>query len=412
MKPDKVVSLLLALAILMYSQLACQALIPPPTPVASPPPAATDAPPASVSAPVEPTDAEIKAGIQKSLDAYADAYTHNKPDVLDQTIDRENKPFYRIVRSRFDEFQSSYLAGQIEFQYRVTAIQKREYGFVIAHIDAGYGSSADWAFRQLDGVWVLSEPTVKQAGDPVRTETAHFIFTTYPWSDDVNPRIMEMMETARGDAEKVLGKAPEEKANVKIMPIYGLSPFNPMNAIALYIEEQGPIKNIIEVYAPYSYAFGRYDTALGWDKDLQTTLTHEYTHMVHARVFNNAGRLADWMSEGLAEYVSTVNNDNLYSACDALRSGTLIPILDDSDALAKQDLMHMSALDENTRLGYDYSHALVEFTVENYGGLDGFWKLAAALDKTGDFKKAVQDAFGISYDEYNEKWLAWLKRQC
>ncbi len=411
MKLSKVTNILLAFAILISSQLACQTLIAP-TPSALPP-KVTEAAPTSADTPAAPTDDEIKAGIQRSLDLYAEAYTNNKPDVLDQVIDSENKPFYRIVRNRFDEFQKSYLAGQIEFEYVVVDITKREYGFVIAHIEGGNGlNAADWPFRQLGGNWVLSEPTVKQAGEPVRTETDHFIFTTYPWADNVNQKIMDMMETARSDVEKILGKAPEEKANVKIMPIYGLSPFNPMNAIALYMSEQGPIKNIIEVYTPFSYVYGTYDPAFGWDGELQTTLTHEYTHMVHARVFDKAGRLSSWMSEGLAEYVSSSNNDKIYYACNAMRSGTFIPILDETGAVFKQDLMHLTMLTENVGLAYNYSQSLVKFTVDNYGGLDGFWKLAGSLDKTSDFRKAVQDAFGIPYDEYNEKWLKWLKAQC
>ena len=252
---------------------------------------------------------------------------------------------------------------------------------------------------------------MEQVGAPVITETDHFTFTTYPWADDVNQQIMDMMETARTDAEKVLGQAPKEKANVKIMPIYGLSPYNPMNAIALYNKNGGALDNIIEVYTPSSFAFSFYDPAIGWDGTLQQTLTHEYTHMVHARVFDNAGRLSDWMSEGLAEYVAGAD-ENLYWACDSVRSGTLIPILDESDVVSKQDLMHMYTLDQDFGLSYSFAHSLVTFTVENYGGLDGFWKLANALDDTGDFKEAVQASFGITYEEYNQKWQEWLKLQC
>ena len=74
--------------------------------------------------------------------------------------------------------------------------------------------------------------------------------------------------------------------------------------------------------------------------------------------------------------------------------------------------MHMYLLEENFGLSYDYATSLVEFTVENYGGLDGFWKLAQASDKTSDFKKAVQAAFGISSDEYNRKWQTWPRKKC
>ena len=44
-------------------------------------------------------------GIRQALDAYAKAYNENIPELLEQVLDQENKPFRRIVRSRFDDDQ-------------------------------------------------------------------------------------------------------------------------------------------------------------------------------------------------------------------------------------------------------------------------------------------------------------------
>jgi len=220
-----------------------------------------------------------------------------------------------------------------------------------------------------------------------------------------------MLDTARADVEKVLGKVPEEKANIIILPIYGLRPANSSLSIANYSSAQGTVKNVIQINIPYSYAYSFYDPVLGWDGDLQTTLTHEYTHMTHLLSFDKAGGLSDWMSEGLAEYVSGAT-ENKYWACDAYNSGTFIPILDESDVIYKQDLMHMYLLEQDFSLSYDFATSLVDFTVEKHGGLDGFWALAHALDETSDFKKAVPQAFGISYEQYNQEWQDWLKGLC
>ncbi|MBI3162679.1 MAG: hypothetical protein HYZ23_09220 [Chloroflexi bacterium] len=398
-----------ALAILIAPQIACQTLTSPP---ATESVSTTQVVPyASPTESTEAGDDEIMAGIQESLDLYAQAYNENKPDLLEQVIDQENKPFRRIVRSRFDDYQISSFAGSGTFAYKLLSIHKRELGYVIAAFETAGGYRADWPFRRVGERWVITEPTVDEVGAAIVTDTNHFSFTTYPWADDVNPQIMDMMQTARAEVEKVLGQAPKEKANVKIMPIYGLSPFNPMNAIALYNKNGAALENTIEIYTPESFAYGFYDPALEWDGELQQTLTHEYTHMAHARVFDNAGRLADWMSEGLAEYVAG-DDENLYWACNSMSTGTLIPILDESDAVAKQDLMHMYLLERDFALSYSFAHSLVTFTVENYGGLDGFWNLAHALDDTGDFKKALQQAFGIEYEEYNSQWQKWLGKQC
>lgn len=406
----------IAIMLLITLQVACQTFASTPAAtvisIASATPA--EAIPAQTAVAMEPnefSDQEIMSGIQTSLDLYAEAYRDNNPELLEQVVDQENKPFRRIVRSRFDDFQGSYQAGQIEFHFRLIEIMKREYGFVLGRFETADGYEAIWPFRYLHENWVISEPTVEQIGAPVTTETEHFILTSYPWADDVNPLIIELMEAARQNVEKVLGKVPDEKANVEITPIYGLHPFDPMYSIAIYKDEREPADDKIQIYTPYSFGYSYYDAKRGWEKELEQILTHEYTHMTHVRSFDGAGKLADWMSEGLAEYVSGAQ-ENSYWACDAMVSGTFLPIVDETRDIHQQDLMHMYLLKENFGLSYDFATSLVEFTVENYGGLDGFWKLAEASDKTSDFKKAVQDAFGISYDEYNNQWQAWLKKKC
>ncbi len=417
MKTYKPVRIVFAAIMLITSQLACQTLLPVPatatasiqmvTPTAANPTAAV-----ATSAAPEFSDDEIKKGIQQSLDIYAEALTHNKPEMLEQIVDQENKPFRRIVSSRFDEFQSSYLGGQVDFQFSLIDITRRDFGFIIGRFSTNSGLEAQWPFRYLNGTWVISEPPVEQLGQPITTETEYFTFTSYPWAADVNPSIIALMETARGNVEKVLGKVPVEKANVEIMPIYGLDPFSTMNAIASYSQGTTSTENRIEIYTPNSFSYSFYDPSLGWDGELEQTLTHEYTHMTHARSFGGAGKLADWMSEGLAEYVAGAADDNSYWACDAMASGTFIPILDETKDIYKQDLMHMYGLEANFGLSYDFATSLVAFTVEEYGGLDGFWKLANTFDKTSDFKEAVQESFGISYDEYNTQWQAWLGTKC
>ena len=412
MKTYKSVKIVLAAIMLITSQLACQTLLPVPATATASVQMVTPTAVVPTSAATEFSDDEIKTGIQQSLDVYAEALTRNKPELLEQIVDQENKPFRRIVSSRFDEFQSSYLGGQVEFEFSVIDITRRDYGFVIAHFSTNSGLEAQWPFRYLNGIWVISEPSVEQLGPPITTETEYFTFTSYPWAEDVNPSIIALMETARGNVEKILGKVPAEKANVEIMPIYGLDPFSTMNAIASYSQGTTSTEDKIEIYTPNSFSYSFYDPSLGWDGELEQTLTHEYTHMSHARSFGGAGKLADWMSEGLAEYVAGAADDNSYWACDAMASGTVIPILDETKDIYKQDLMHMYGLEANFGLSYDFATSLVAFTVEEYGGLDGFWKLANTFDKTSDFKEAVQESFGISYDEYNTQWQAWLGTKC
>lgn len=377
--------------------------------VATPPPTI----PATSLPPAEFTDAEIEAGIQAAVDLYAQAYNDNDPELLALVVDQENLPFRRVVRSRFDAFQESYLGGQIRFWYAVRSIERRDFGLVLAHLRDQGGGAEDWLFRQVDDQWVLTEPTVEQVGEPQITEVEHFTFITYPWAEDVNPTLMALMDDARANVLEVLGQVPDEHARVEIMPIYGLQPFNPMQAIALYFATTERGHDVIQVYTPYTYAYGWYDPAEGWESELERTLTHEYAHMTHTRSFEDAGKLADWISEGLAEYVAQDPN-NLWVACRAARAGDIIPIVDTEPEVYvnKQDLMHLRSLQADVGLGYAFSHSLVMYIVEEHGGLESLWALAAAIDATPSFEAALQKTFRLDYGEFDDAWRAWLRQWC
>jgi hypothetical protein len=127
--------------------------------------------------------------------------------------------------------------------------------------------------------------------------------------------------------------------------------------------------------------------------------------------FGNAGRMAIWMSEGLAEYVSGSNQQLVY-ACQAAHSGVLIPIVDRVNPAYKQDLAHMYSLSENTPLAYAYSYTLVAYIVETYGGLDRFWELAQAFDRIQKMDEAMQEVFEVPLDQFEQEWIEWVKTGC
>ncbi len=357
-----------------------------------------------------PGQADLQRSIQQTIDLYARAYNENKLDLLKQAVDQTNLPFRRLVQTRFEDFQKSFLQGKYRFSFTVIDVQPREHGFMLAHILTREGGATDWLFRQVDGRWVLSEPTVEQVGQVKQVETDHFIFNTYPWAGDINDQVIELTENARERVLDRLGKAPDEKALVDIMPIYGLRPGDDPGAAAYYDEHsRNTDQDRILVYAPHSYLFGYYDPDLGWEADLEDVLTHEYTHLVHNRSFDNAGELVDWMVEGLAEYVSEAASE--YELHQAVKNDHIIPIVDQtSSILDRQDLGHMYMLKEDMSLAYALAHSLVVYIDQKYGGLDAFWKLARAYDKHQDMDEALRDALGVSYEEFDRGWRDWLKQ--
>ena len=84
------------------------------------------------------------------------------------------------------------------------------------------------------------------------------------------------------------------------------------------------------------------------------------------------------MVEGLAEYVSDPNSARDRGVPLAVERDQIIPIVDTSGQVNKQDLEHLTILEKDRSLAYGLSASLVDYINETYGGMDGFWKFAAA----------------------------------
>ena len=364
--------------------------------------------PTAATGPIEaPADkAEIMQGIQRSLDLLAQAYNERNGELLTQAVDQENPPFRRLLKTQFDDYMQSYYAGQVDFDYRVVDISIQDNGAALARIEAFGWLAGDWLFRWNGSAWVLSEPTVQELGEKQIREDEHFIFEYYPYVGEANERVIELVERAAARVEAKLGKLPEEKAVVRIKPNYGVDPYADPNALAYF--QQGNSKELdrIELFAPYSYTFGLYDPEVGWEKDLEDTITHEYTHMTHLRAFGDAGKMMDWFGEGLAEY--TADSDRVWEVGEALRQGTLIPIIDTSTEVYKQDLMHLYILEQDVSLAYAEGQALILYIIDRYGSLEKAWELARAHDEIQDFDRALQRTFGVGYAEFDAAWRAWM----
>jgi hypothetical protein len=291
----------------------------------------------------------------------------------------------------------------------VAAVELRDQGFVVAHLVTTTGYATDWVFREVDGHWLLTEPTVAQIGAPQRVQHGNVTFITYPWADDVNETIIALFERAQRQVSDVLGRTPTHPLTVEMNPIYGLNPFDNPFYVAYYTPGRGErAPDRIQLFTPFSYNFGYYDAAAGWEPDLERILAHEYTHMVHARSFANVGYETSWMPEGLAEYVSQQPAGRDSRA--RVRGNIIIPIIDPQTAVYKQDLMHMTILERDRDVAYAYAHTLVDYIVDQYGGLDGFWKLAEAYDRSQNLDTALRESFGVRYAVFNLGWRAWLSK--
>lgn len=390
-----------------------------PTATVAPPPTAAPATNTPAPAPSEPTPVTgaltpeaVASGIQKALDSYVEAYNTNNVELLRSVVDQTNAPFRRLVEERFNTFQESSFSGSRFRSMRVLAVNQREHGFWQAAIDDG-GYRRDILFRQMeDGRWVMSEPTEEQLGAKIKIDNEYFTLNTYEWSAEVNEVIEDMVLRARQQVIDTLGRTPENKFNVYLRPIFGITPPVNPNSLAWYSAGSRPRNDRIDIFAPFSYAFGFYDPQAGWEEDLYGTIVHELTHWAYTRAFAQEYRITDWMSEGLAEYVSNNPRRNAVSA--AVRMGRIIPLVDPNGGVRPQDMDHMTTLEVDRSLAYGFAYSLVAYIVETQGGLDGFWRLAAAVRDTPGtgiefYDKALQKAFGMTYAEFDAGWRQWLQ---
>lgn len=369
---------------------------------------------ATSSATEAPSDeSSIMAGIQATLDDYARAYNRNDLALLETTVDQSNLPFRRLVEERFNTYQESMFGGGGGWNFTVTEIEERDLGFILAHIEGSGTQRYGWLFREVDGKWLLSEPTAKQIGETIKLESEHFTYRTYAWADDINPRIMELMEESYTIVTTRLGKGIDFKPTVDIRPIFGITPPQSASALAYYQSGNRPRADRMVIFAPNSFAFGFYDAAKGWDGELGETLTHEFTHLINERAFMPVSTMRDWMYEGLAEYVSASPRAGQVSA--AVASNQIIPILDTSGSTTPQDLDHLYLLEKDVSLAYGLSYSLVAYIDTELGGLEKFWELASTMNKTAGtgverYDRALQTVFGMSFAEFDAGWREYLKQ--
>jgi hypothetical protein len=356
------------------------------------------------AAPTALPDARL-AGIQDTLDQYSQAYRERDRALLTRTIDPANASLISVLVDRFQTTMQTTSATAAPVSYQAEDVTSREHGFVQVRVRQQDGQVADWLFHQVGQQWLLAEPTARQLGERQQIETAHFTFYTYSWAQAINPTIMDLMEQARAQVLQTLGTVPDKKARVYIRPIAGIAPMQGTTGTAMY-DPNVRSKDLIAISAPASFSFPFYDPAEGWQPALKRVLAHEYTHFVNDNSSIPLARMSNWMVEGLAEYVA--EPERMAHLRDLVQQRGVIPIIDPSTKGQKHDLEHLDLLGADRGLGYGLSYSLVVFIVERYGGLDGFWKLVKAFDTTQDLDAALQQAFGISYPQFDRDWRAWL----
>ena len=358
----------------------------------------------------EQSDDEIRAALQETVDIWSQAYEQNDPNMLRQAIDTRAPTLRRILADQMSA------GGGRDWNPVVVDFEQRDHGYILAHLDVG-GYIYTATFRQVKGKWLLSEPRRAELGKKKKIETEHVTFEYYPWDEDVAPQVASMLEDAYAFAAGKLGRSPDKKIKAQLNPTADLAK---TIGIALAFYRTGSIRqerivNVV-INSPNSFPGGRYDRETGWQPQMAETLNHEFIHLFHDCCFANGVFQNPWMSEGLAVYLTEGGHTNRYMSrvIRAVQNDAIIPIWAPRPAPGRipKHLEEWDELNEDERLtAYGLSATLVDYIVTNYGGIEGFWKLALDYEQSHDIKVSVPNAYGISFEEFEQGWMEDLKKR-
>jgi hypothetical protein len=385
-----------------------------PTVEATPEAAEPTSAPAADDTTTDLSDAELIAALQETVDLWAQAFTEADPEMLAEAIDRRSPSLLRTQQARLKTVSESIGAGSRQWGGTVVDVTRREHGYVQAHIDSG-NIRRGFTFKEVDGKWLLAEPKRAELGKRETIETEHFTIQYFPWDEAMIDTIATMMEDVHTTITDKMGRGPEQKSLVQLIPTFEASPgLASGNALAFYRRGFGARRGVQEmvINTPDSFGFGAYDANAGWEPSLEATLAHEYVHLVNDCCFTPIARMHDWMIEGLAEHISDGPISREGEVALAVQNDAIIPIQDTSGSrYDKQDLEHLTLLDQDISLAYGLSSSLVNYIVENYGGLDGWWTLIEDFDKTQDLNQSLQNVLNISLEEFEQNWIDDLKQR-
>lgn len=142
-------------------------------------------------------------------------------------------------------------------------------------------------------------------------------------------------------------------------------------------------------------------------------ISHEFTHVLQREFSDLApGSQPFWLIEGMAKYAETENGYN-YSGTPYHRY--LLTKLANEDNL--RSLLDMEDPDQIESILYSSGYAVFVYLKEEYGDrsldqfIEGFkaWDFNESLQWNMD--EIFQGSVGMSYQEFDDQWLNWLKEE-
>lgn len=134
---------------------------------------------------------------------------------------------------------------------------------------------------------------------------------------------------------------------------------------------------------------------------VENVIPHEIAHLFFYQIINtDSNYWPTWLDEGLAQYYEFSPNDiAIERVSQAAQDGNLLPlVLISGDFGSDPDHAH---------LAYDEAYTIVVYLIETWGN-DGLQKLVTNFRDGKGYRDAVEEAFGVTWEEFEASWITWL----
>src|SRR5262249_12749079 len=245
-------------------------------------------------------------------------------------------------------------------------------------------------------------------GERRRREPAHFSLEYWAWDEPLVDRIAGIVERAYERVTAKLHKEPDvveqgKKVTAKLAPVYAVNPgLFKENVLASY---PSGTKSMIFLRSPESYG----GTVAGYtgEDGMLITVAHEFTHLMMDN-YAFGPRLASWLNEGMAEYVSEGLQERTGTLVRAKRAGRLVNFDRLYEVLARQDAGGFD--DSDILLAYAEGGRAMQYLDERFG-LDSIIAWFDDYAKTRDMARSARNVFGVDWNDLQNGFLGWLNGQ-
>ena len=139
-------------------------------------------------------------------------------------------------------------------------------------------------------------------------------------------------------------------------------------------------------------------TSSAWINDV---IPHEIAHLFFYQIIKaNVNSWPTWLNEGFAQYYEFSSNaEAITRVASAAQKGEIIPLALISGSFGSDP--------DYVYLAYDESYTVVLYIVDTWG-YEGVQDLITNFREGKNYRSAIEDAFGVTWEEFEAGWITWL----